>query len=399
VAWWRRADRRPSNTTYTTQDPLLVELLSLGAPNYSGVTVGEYSALGVSAVYRATSLISGTIAGLPMRTVRDVEGTRTRITSFLDDPGAPIGMTAFQWKETVTAHLVLHGNSYLAHVRNGAGGLIGLTPFHPSCVQVEFADVPGGKRFTATLNTGQRVEYDATNMTEIMGLSFDGLRGTSLIDVARNSLGTAIAGDRAAARMFANGALFSGLVSAEEDIDETEVKQIKESLDAKTAGWEHNGSVAVVNRRLKFQPWTMSQADAQWLETREFMVREVARWTGVPATLLMDPGAVSTWGTGVEIQNRGLARYTLAPYTGRIEAALSRLLPMPRFCEFDYAGLERPTPEQEIDLLIKQVQAGLLTVNEARRIRNLPPLDGGDEPRGASESPATAPDSEEVDAA
>jgi HK97 family phage portal protein len=210
----------------------------------------------------------------------------------------------------------------------------------------------------------------------------------SPIEVARNGLGTSIAADRAAAKMFASGALFSGLVSAEEDIDEAEAKIIKESLDAKTAGWEHAGSVAMVNRKLKFTPWTMSQADAQFLESRQFQIQEIARWYGVPANLLMDPGAVSTWGTGVEIQNRGLARYTLAPWTGRIEQALSRLLPAPRFVEFDYAGLERPTPEQEIDLLIKQVEAGLLTVNEARHIRNLPPLDGGDSPRGASSAPA-----------
>lgn len=382
MALWRR--RRPTNQTYSISDPILAEWLSLGAPNYAGVVVGEYSALGVSAVYRAVSLIAGTIAGLPMRTLRDVDGTRTRIQSFLDDPGAPAGLTPFAWKETVLAHLLLHGNAYLAHVRNGAGGLLGLTPFHPQCVQVEYADVPGGKRFTATLDSGQRVQYDATSMTQVMALSLDGLRGMSAIEVARNGLGKAIAADRAASRMFSSGALFSGLVSAEEDIDEAEVKAIKESLDAKTAGWENAGSVAVVNRRLKFQPWTMSQADAQFLESRQFEVQEIARWFGVPANLLMDPGAVSTWGTGVEIQNRGLARYTLAPWTGRIEQALSRLLPMPRFVEFDYAGLERPTPEQEIDLLIKQVQAGLLTVNEARHIRNLPPLDGGDEPRGQS---------------
>jgi hypothetical protein len=62
----------------------------------------------------------------------------------------------------------------------------------------------------------------------------------------------------------------------------------------------------------------------------------------------------------------------------RFEQRLSRLLARPRFAEFDFAGLERPTPEDEIKLLIEQVKAGLLTVNEARKIRNLPPIDGGD---------------------
>jgi HK97 family phage portal protein len=389
VAWWRR--RRTSNTTYSISDPILAEWLSLGTPNYANVNVSEHSALGVSAVYRAVSLISGTIAGLPMRTLRDVVGTRTRISSFLDDPGAPAGLTPYQWKETVLAHLLLHGDAYLAHVFNGAGSLAGLTPFHPSAVSVEWDDSrPGGKKFTATLTTGARVEYDARTMTQVMGLSLDGLRGMSVIEVARNGLATAIAGDRAAAKMFSNGALFAGLVSAEEDIDEAEAKTIKESLDAKAAGWENASSVAVVNRRLKFQPWTMSHADAQFIESRQFQIQDVGRIFGVPPHLLMDPGAVSTWGTGVEIMNRSLARYTLAPWTARIEQALSRLLPAPRFVEFDYAGLLQPAPEVEIPLLIQQVQAGLMTVNEARRIRNMDPIEGGDELRGQS-TPAPAP--------
>jgi phage portal protein BeeE len=96
----------------------------------------------------------------------------------------------------------------------------------------------------------------------------------------------------------------------------------------------------------------------------------------------------TSWGTGVAEQNRGLGRFTLLGWTMRFEQRLSRLLGgqsrTPRFAEFDFAGLERPTPEEEIRLLIEQVTAGLLTVNEARRIRNLPPIDGGDVLRGAS---------------
>lgn len=390
MRWPRR--NRPTNTTYSIADPVLAEWLSLGTPNYAGVNVSEHSALGVSAFWRGVCLISGTVAGLPLRTIRDVEGTRTRVASFLDDPGAPVGLTPFAWKETVVAHAVLHGTAYLAHVFNGAGSLAGLTPIHPSAVTAEWDDTrPGGKRFTATLIDGRRVEYDARTMTQIMGLSLDGLRGLSLIEVARNGLGTAIAGDRAAARMFSNGATFAGLVTPDEDLEEGEAKAIKSSLDAKIAGWENASSVAVVNRKLTFTPWTMSQKDAQFLESRQFSVQDIARWLGVPANLLMDPGAVSTWGTGVEIQNRGLARYTLAPWTSRIEQALSRLLPAPRFAEFDFAGLERPTPEQEIRLLIEQVDGGLLTVNEARHIRNLPPVEGGDVLRGQSAPSEPAP--------
>jgi HK97 family phage portal protein len=206
----------------------------------------------------------------------------------------------------------------------------------------------------------------------------DGLRGLSVISIARNSLGTAIAGDRAAAKMFSEGALISGIVSPEDDWQEGDAKTIRASLDQNVAGWENASKVAVVNRKLKFTPWTMSMEDAQFIQSRQFQIEEIARWTGVPPHLLMQTEKQTSWGTGVAEQNRGLARFSLNGWTSRIEQTLSRLLPAPRFVEFDFAGLERPTPEQEIDLLIKQVQAGLMTVNEARKIRNMDPIPGGD---------------------
>jgi hypothetical protein len=59
--------------------------------------------------------------------------------------------------------------------------------------------------------------------------------------------------------------------------------------------------------------------------------------------------------------------------------------------ETDYAGFLKPAPEQEIPLLIQQVEAGVITPNEMRRIRNMDPIPGGDTLRGQS-APAPAED-------
>jgi HK97 family phage portal protein len=397
VRWpWRRRDQ--PEALISIADPVLAEYFNVGNPNYSGVTVGEGSALGLSAVYRAGSLIAGTIASLPMRTLRDTgDGQRQRMGSFLDNPGGPDGPTRFEWTETVMLHLLLHGNAFLAHQYSGAGALAALAPIHPLCVSVELPrpddDVQpvGGKWFRANLDDNTQRTFDARTLTHIPALSTDGVLGLSPIAVARNSLGTAIAGDRAAAKLFSKGALMSGMVTPEDDLEEDEMKAVKEGLNRNVAGWENAGDIAVVNRRLKFTPWTMSAQDAQFLESRQFQVEEIARWYGVPPHLLMQTSKQTSWGTGVEEQNRGLARHTLMPWTTRIEQRLSRLLPNPRFVEFDYAGYLKPAPADEIRLLLEQIAGGLLTLNEARAIRNLPPVDGGDEVRRAGErEPAQA---------
>lgn len=386
--------QRPKAELVSIGDPALAEWFGV-PPTYAGVPVGEGTALGISAFWRAVMLISGTIAGLPLKTFRDTaDGERQRLKSWVDNPGATQNMTPHEWKETTLLHLLLHGNAYLAHVFNQGGQVIGAVPVHPLAVQVEWelnqrGYKTGGKVFRAILDDGSRRTFTQPSMTQIMGPSLDGLRGLSVIGVARNSLGTTIAGERSAARMFGNGALISGLVTPDDDMDEEEAKKIKAGLDQKVSGWENAGSIALVNRKLNFTPWTMSAEDAQFLQSRQFQIEEVARWTGVQPHLLMQTEKQTSWGTGVEVQERGLSRFTLASWTSRMEQRLTRLLGGPMFVEFDFTGLEKPTPEQEIALLIQQVEAGLLTPNEARKIRNLPPIEGGDQLR--SKAPVAAP--------
>lgn len=394
--------RKVEERSWSIGDPLLADFFSVGPKSLAGVPVNETTALGLSAVWRSVSLISGTIASVPLRTLRDKNGTREQVPSFLDNPGGPNGQTPFEWTETVLAHLVVHGNAYLAHVYNGAGALVALQPIHPLAVAVDWETDANGKptglkEFTVTLDDGSDRKFNSTTMTQIMALSLDGLKGLSPITVARLSLGTSIAGDRAAARMFGNGNMTSGLVTPEEDVTEEEAKAIKEGLKAKISGVDNAGDIAVINRKLKFTQWSTSNEDAQFLQSRQFQIEEIARWYGIPPFELMQTEKQTSWGTGIESQQRGLARTVLSPWGQRVEQRLSRLLPKSQWAEFDFAGLERANPTDEIRLLIEQVRGGLLTINEARAIRNLEPVTGGDA-LAAPEGSPTPPSSEGVPA-
>jgi HK97 family phage portal protein len=383
-------------------DPALAEYFSTGPKVLAGVEVTEQSSLGLTAVYRAVSIISGTIAGLPLRAVRTAEdGSRDRVRgTWIDNPGGPAGaFTQFEWLELVMAHLLLHGNAYLRHLRNGAGGLIGLEPIPPPAVTIRRIETaedaanyggPNGtfrKWFEVGLADGSTLKLTEAELTHIPALGTDGLRGLSPIEAHRQAIGTGIAGDRAAARLFGSGLLLSGLVSGDDGLSQEEAQEAYNALKAKMAGSEHAGDFAFINAQLKFTPWSIPPADAQFIESRVHQVEEVSRIFGIPPHLLGQTEKQTSWGTGVAEQNRGLARYTLMPWTTRLEQRLSQLLTRPVMAEFDYSGLLQPAPEVEIPLLISQVEAGLLTLNEARRIRNMPPVPGGD---AAGDTPAAA---------
>ncbi|ORB19923.1 phage portal protein [Mycolicibacterium moriokaense] len=354
-------------------DPQLVTLFG-GAPSLSGVSVNDRTAMGLSAVYRCVSLISGSIASLPLRTVvTDANGITQRTTSWLDDPAGPDGVTGFEWVEYLMVSLLLWGNAYFLKIVGAAGQLLGLQPIPPQSVGVEVKN--GRKLYRVQLDTGQSRELTDRDIVHIPGISLDGVVGVSPLAIAKNSLGAAIAQERSATRLFANGLLSSAIVTPEDTLTEDESAEVKDALSRKAAGEGHAGEITVINRKLKVTPWSIDPEAAQFLESRAFSVDEVSRWFGIPPHLLGQTEKQTSFGAGLSEQNRGYAKYTLEPWTRRIEARLTRLLGPNRKAEFDFRSLISPDPETEIRLLIEQTgKQAILTVDEARAILNRAPL-------------------------
>jgi HK97 family phage portal protein len=415
AGFWRRVVLGPeyeqqaeTRAAYSIGDPALAEFLGMQGTTLAGVQVNEASTLGLTAVYRAVALIAGAVAGLPLRALRTgPDGARERVSgTWLDTPAGPgSDRTRFEWVELVMAHLLLHGNAFLQHLYNGAGAVVGLNPILPSAVTVrpiqteeERANYGGPdgayhKWFEISLADGRTATLTCADLTHIPAIGTDGIRGLSPIEAHRQALGASIAGDRAAARLFGSGLLLGGLVSGDDGLTREDAEEALAQLKAKMAGADHAGDIAFLNAQLKFTPWTIPPADAQFIESRNYGIEDCARIFGVPPHLLGLTEKQTSWGTGVAEQNRGLARFTLMPWTSRIEERLSRLLSRPTIAEFDYSGLLQPSPEVEIPLLLSQVAAGVLTIDEFRRIRNMDPLPAGAQPASV---PGAAPAAAEV---
>lgn len=349
-----------------------------GVPSLAGVPVSELSVLGIPAVKAAVSLIAGSIASLPLQTVAEQpDGTYRRVPSFLDDPGKVVGITAFEWKETVVSHLLIHGNAFLLHIYGGAGQLLGLRPVHPSLVVIDIAE-DGTKRYRIGMQGGGIREFTDANLTHIPAQSMDGVRGLSPLQVARNMFGTAIAAERSATQMFGKGALITSIAQFEDDVTAEQAQGAVDELQRKITGPDSAGGMVGINRKVILTPVSLTNEDAQWMESRSFQVEEIARWFNVPPHLLAQTEKQTSWGSGVAEQNEGLARYNLEPTTTRIQERLSWVLQPNQKAEFLYAAFVEPDFETETRLLIDQAGGPFMTVNEVRKIRNLPPIEGGD---------------------
>lgn len=390
---WSGQGEQPHALT-SISDPALVALFTPGGfIDIEGVGVSEFSSLGLSALYRAVNLIAGTLGALPFGSYRtDEAGTKIRVSSIFDDPD-PDGQTPYEWKETLFAHLVLHGKAGALKVKTEAGGLAALPLVHPSSFQVclptteEYASgrLPaGGLWFDVGMANGSQVRLDSNSFWYVPGLAMNGKTGAGLLTYARRSLATSIAGDKAAGNQFQNGAMISGIATPADDLtDIDDLPEIRRQINSVTTGEANAGTIAVINRKLTITPWQMSNTDAQFLQSRSFQIEEVSRWTGVPPHLLMTSEKSTSWGTGLEEQNRAMAQTVLATWAKRLEERASRLLAKPRWAEFDFAGLERPAPEVEITNDLAQVSAGVMTVGEYRAKRGWAPLPETSDPAPA----------------
>jgi HK97 family phage portal protein len=189
-------------------------LFSLLGDVDSGEPVTINTALALPIVFRCVGLLSTVVASCPLL-VTSSANHPVMVPAL--DAGNPATMyTSFELWELVTVHLGLWGNAYVLKVREpGTGRIIDLRPISPGRVQVKLDD-EGNKIFEIDRlsangqDTGQKITLTTYEVMHIPGMGFDGLAGLSPIMQAKQTFGTARAGDRLAARFFKSGSHLSG---------------------------------------------------------------------------------------------------------------------------------------------------------------------------------------------
>jgi HK97 family phage portal protein len=356
-----------------------------GSPTDAGVSINEQTALKFSAVWRAVSLLSGLVAGLPLKTYRYSDKSEVLLRP-LYRPSAVA--TPFELWEQVMVHLLLWGNAYVHKVRNSYGSIVELRPIHPSRVKPDLilpdtdSDPNAGKIFVVTDKSGQAHPYTTYEIMHIPGMGYDGIQGISPIAMARQSIAIGQAADTLAAKFYGNGTLLSGILTTDRVLQPEQADALKVRWREKMSGLRHGHDVAVMDAGTKFQPIQIPPEDAQFLQTRRWQVIDVARWYGLPPHLLSDVEKSTSWGSGIEQQNMGLVTFTLKAWLTRIEQRVTWEVvePTTQYAEFLVENLLRGDAVARATFYGLAIQWGWMTRNEARRKENLEPIDGLDEP-------------------
>lgn len=360
----------------------------------SGESVTQDTSLALPVFWRCVALLSDLIAGCPIRTFRN-PGKVEVFPALLDKGNAEMQFTQFELWNLVMVHLCLYGNAFVRKLRAtgptgpGSGMIVDLIPIHPGRVKVTVDN--GDKIFQVkrvkpdgTVDNNRPPEILTTfEVMHIPGMGYDGVRGLSVIEMAKRTIGTALAGDRLAAKFYSSGTILSGIINVKAPLtSQNQADQIRARWLQKSGGTGHAAEVAVLDAETEFQPLTIPPDQLQFLESRRWETTEIARWFGIPPWLVGDVEKSTSWGTGIEQQNIGFVSYTVSGWTNRIEQRVTREIVATRkqYCEFDLDRLMRGDMSERFTAYGIAIQWGWLTRNEARAKENMVPIDGLDEP-------------------
>ncbi|MEF8730832.1 MAG: phage portal protein [Candidatus Accumulibacter meliphilus] len=171
---------------------------------------------------------------------------------------------------TTGRHLALRGNAYNRIVANRRGEILELMPVHPDRIRMEL--MPSGDyRYRVTDRLGVEAILPRGEIWHLRGPSSDGLMGMRPIDLARESLGMALAAQDYGARFFANDAKpTGGWIEFPGSFKDSEAKKVfRESYQAAQSG-ANRGKVLVLENGMKFHEVGVTNRDAQFLELRKF---------------------------------------------------------------------------------------------------------------------------------
>ncbi len=333
--------------------------------------------------YAAVGTYADAVASLPLKVYRRAADNDREVVNdgylveLLSRPNK--AQDGYEFRHALVTSLFLGGEAPVEKVRNISGTrtvqMLLMRPDHFGPIVNETHGLVGYQYDVGGRVFGYEPDeimfYKLTNPTNEW-------RGLSPITAARLSIETDLAAARYNRNFLSNGSIPGGALVTDQDLLQRERKEIRGEWEQVHRDITRAGRVAVLDKGLRFDGSSLSQRDAQWLESRQHDQEAILAVYRLPAALL-----------GIErTTNRStVAEMTRAWYRGPVRSVLRRIetklnnelcpeFGADLFVEFLMDDVLRPEMDARADAGSK---AWWITPNEKRKWENLPALENGDE--------------------
>lgn len=410
--------RNPFSPLFERRDAIgssqaLWDYLSRGATSISGQAVTEATALNVAAVWTCVSLRSRALASLPLKVYERVDDRTKRpapnhpVARVLSQPNT--WQTKSEFVGMLAAHHALRGNAYawknLTTVVSASTGELReqvqqLIPLHPDRIEVEQpGDLGGDLIYKLRRKNGQVLVLPQKEVLHIRGLSTDGLVGRSVLQDAREVIGSALALQEHSSLFWQKGGTPAVVLKHPKTLTPKAKDSLEKSWEKLYGGSKEQRRVAVIEEGMELHQLSLTQNDSQFLQTSQDLREQIYGWFHVPPVLAGYTQKSTSWGTGVEQQQLGFLVFTMNPDIVAWEDRLTRDLiqvPDKYFIKFSVNGFMRGDQNARSTFYDRMVRMGAYTLNDVLAFEDMNPFDGGDEhivdmnrqPVGAEPPPA-----------
>lgn len=345
---------------------------------YNGITgYNKAKTLNLATAYACTNILSNSVALLPIKVIKFVDGKRVEVEHPLDKilnlvPNAKFNK--FNFFKLLIESLILNGNGYAYIERDSRLNVKALHLIDPGYVQ----PMPQEDGTVKYIVAGMDKAVDAINMIHLFQHCDEMYQGISLLKYARMTLEGAYDTEQNANRFYRSGAGLLGVLKASAPLTDAQKTQIAQSWE-KSISKTSSGGVAILPQGLDFQSISVSPEDAQLLESKQYDVIQICRFFNVSPLKVFDYSHMSY--SSLEQVSLSYLQDSVLPYTQLIEDEFNKKLFKPSevgnlYIDFDFTQMLTTDKKTEAEYYRTLITNGLCTINEAREKLGFTPLEG-----------------------
>lgn len=351
---------------------------------YTSITNPD-SALTNSVIYRGVSILTDSVATIPMDIYhKNKEGyweldEKNPLHSILTRKSNK-RQTIYELLEGTVMQMVIYGNAYIYISRDIKGDIKELILLYPNTV---YHDVIQNKYTITDTYNGINGTFNSNQIIHIKHKSLENIVGKSVVEFAGKTLGLANACDSESMATLNSGGRLKGIISSDSSVIGFGDAQDEQIQDIRTNMENELGSgkdILTMPSGVKWQTMSQTTKDLMITENKQYTLSDLARFLGISLSKLY-----IAFGSNYQAAQQEQLNFfvdTLNPLLTKIEKAFNTALISDSVGTKYKIEFNRGTLPYYKDVLAnyeKQVQLGILSVNDVRRIHNQKPVEGGDD--------------------
>ena len=357
--WFRKNEHRNDNEVLADEAEGLIQ---------SSSTVTRQKAMSIPVVTKSVAWIAGAIAALPIKMYHKTDSGYQEV---YDDYRLPLlndysgnGMIANDLKRQILVDLLLDGNGY-AYISK-KGNKITKLSYIPTCRLTYTESVDTIDKVVNVWVDGRPVQD--YNVFRLVNNSKNGISGVGFVSDCQDLLSTVLS-----SLQYENSSISSGVrrgfLKSKSKLDQDKMNELRRAWKKLTT--PNQSDVLVLNAGIEFEDASSTATESQLSQNKVINMHQILAYFGLPTNFFEGVNS-DAYLTAVRI--------AVLPIVKQLTNALNNYLllesekPNMKF-EIDTSDLLRINANERFDAYQKGLQSGILTIDEVRRMENLPVLD------------------------